>query len=105
VQESTRFPVRIAGLHNHDRPTARAEAPGRHDRPLSVVDGRTGKFPRNIIVERKVASLTMSNADKLPRSVFAIDRAGSSHSVLYGCEGVLDLAASDGRVRWTPSGG
>jgi hypothetical protein len=50
-------------------------------------------------------SLTMFNADKLPRSVFAIDKAGSGHLVLYGAAGGLDLAASDGRVRWTPSGG
>jgi len=50
-------------------------------------------------------SLTMSNADKLPRSVFAVDTAGSGHLVLYSSAGGLDLAASDGRVRWTPSGG
>jgi hypothetical protein len=50
-------------------------------------------------------SLTMSNADKHPRSVFAIDKGGSGHLVLYGTGGGLDLAASDGRVRWTPSGG
>ena len=50
-------------------------------------------------------SLTMSNADKLPRSVFAIDKGGSGHLVLYGTAGGLDLAANDGRVRWTPSGG
>jgi hypothetical protein len=50
-------------------------------------------------------SLTMSDADKLPRSVFAIDKGGSGHLVLYGTAGGLDLAANDGRVRWTPSGG
>ena len=50
-------------------------------------------------------SLTMFNADKLPRSAFGIDTAGSGHLVLYGSAGGLDLAASDGRVRWTPSGG
>ena len=50
-------------------------------------------------------SLTMSNADKLPRSVLAIDKGGSGHLVLYGTSGGLDLAANDGRVRWTPTGG
>ena len=50
-------------------------------------------------------SLTMSNADKLPRGVFAIDKGGSGHLVLYGTAGGLDLAANDGRVRWTPTGG
>ena len=50
-------------------------------------------------------SLTLSNADKRPRSVFAIDTGGSGHLVLYGAAGGLDLAANDGRVRWTPSGG
>lgn len=50
-------------------------------------------------------SLTMFNADKLPRSVFAIDQGGSGHLDLYGTAGGLDLAAHDGRVRWTPSGG
>jgi hypothetical protein len=50
-------------------------------------------------------SLTMFNADKLPRSVFAIDEGGSGHLILYGTAGGLDLAAHDGRVRWTPSGG
>ena len=50
-------------------------------------------------------SLAMSNAEGLTRSVFAVDKAGSGHLVLYGPAGGLDLAASDGRVRWTPSGG
>jgi hypothetical protein len=50
-------------------------------------------------------SLTMLNADKLPRSVFAIDSGGSGHVVLYGTAGGLDLAANDGRVRWTPLSG
>ena len=50
-------------------------------------------------------SLTMSNADKLPRSVFAIDKGGSGHLVLYGTAGGLDLAANDGRVRWNPLSG
>jgi hypothetical protein len=50
-------------------------------------------------------SLTMSNADKLTRSVFAIDEGGSGHLVLYGTAGGLDLAANDGRVRWTPLSG
>ena len=50
-------------------------------------------------------SLTMSNADKLPRSVFAIDAGGSGHLVIYGAAGGLDLAANDGRVRWTPLSG
>jgi len=47
-------------------------------------------------------SLTMANADNLPRSVFAIDKGGSGHLILYGTAGGLDLAAHDGRVRWTP---
>ena len=55
--------------------------------------------------ENSDPSLTMSNADKLPRSVFAIDKGGSGHLVLYGTAGGLDLAANNGRVRWTPSGG
>ena len=46
----------------------------------------------------------MFNADKLPRSVFAVDEGGG-HLILYGTAGGLDLAAHDGRVRWTPSGG
>ena len=50
-------------------------------------------------------SLVLYNADKLPRSVFAIDQGGSGHLDLYGTAGGLDLAAHDGRVRWTPSGG
>lgn len=50
-------------------------------------------------------SLTMFNADKIPRSVFAIDTSGSGHLVLYGAAGGLDLASYDGRVRWTPLGG
>ncbi len=50
-------------------------------------------------------SLTMSNADKLPRSVFAIDKGGSGQLVLYGTAGGLDLAANDGRVRWNPLSG
>jgi hypothetical protein len=51
-------------------------------------------------------SLALYNADKLPRSVFAIDNGGSGHLSLYGTAGgLLDLAAHDGRVRWTPSGG
>ena len=52
--------------------------------------------------EKFAPSLTMSNADKLPRSVFAIDKGGSGHLILYGTAGGLDLAAHDGRVRWTP---
>ena len=55
--------------------------------------------------ENSDPSLTLSNAGKLPRSVFAIDKGGSGHLVLYGTAGCLDLAASDGRVRWTPLGG
>ena len=54
--------------------------------------------------ENSDPSLTMSNADKLTRSVLAIDKGGSGHLVLYGSAGGLDLAANDGRVRWTPSG-
>jgi hypothetical protein len=50
-------------------------------------------------------SLALYNADKVPRSVFAIDQGGSGHLDLYGTAGGLDLAAHDGRVRWTPSGG
>ena len=51
-------------------------------------------------------SLVLYNADKLPRSVFAIDTGGSGHLSLFGTAGgLLDLAAHDGRVRWTPSGG
>lgn len=50
-------------------------------------------------------SLALYNADKLPRSVFAIDQGGSGHLILYGTAGGLDLAAHDGRVRWTPLGG
>jgi hypothetical protein len=50
-------------------------------------------------------SLALYNADKLPRSVFAIDQGGSGHLDLYGTAGGLDLAAHDGRVRWTPLGG
>jgi hypothetical protein len=51
-------------------------------------------------------SLALYNADKLPRSVFAIDNGGSGHLSLYGTAGgLLDLAAHVGRVRWTPSGG
>jgi hypothetical protein len=52
--------------------------------------------------EKSDPSLTMSNADRLPRSVFAIDNGGSGHLVLYGTAGGLDLTAHDGRVRWTP---
>jgi hypothetical protein len=55
--------------------------------------------------EKSDPSLTMSNADKLPRSVFAIDNGGSGHLVLYGTAGGLDLTARDGRVRWTPLDG
>ena len=55
--------------------------------------------------DKSDGSLTMSNADKLPRGVFAIDKGGSGHMVLYGAAGGLDLAANDGRVRWTPSAG
>jgi hypothetical protein len=55
--------------------------------------------------EKSDPSLSMSNADKLPRSVFAIDNGGSGHLVLYGTAGGLDLTAHDGRVRWTPSDG
>jgi hypothetical protein len=55
--------------------------------------------------EKSDPSLTMSNADKLPRSVFAIDTGGSGHLVLYGTAGGLDLTAHDGRVRWTPLNG
>lgn len=50
-------------------------------------------------------SLTLFNADKLPRSMFAIDAGGSGHLVIYGAAGGLDLAANDGRVRWTPLSG
>jgi hypothetical protein len=51
-------------------------------------------------------SLAMYNADKLPRSVFAIDTGGSGHLSLFGTAGgLLDIAAHDGRVRWTPLGG
>ena len=55
--------------------------------------------------DKSEPSLTMFNADKLPRSVFAIDEGGSGHLILYGTAGGLDLAAHDGRVRWTPKGG
>ncbi len=55
--------------------------------------------------EESEPSLSMSNADKLTRGVFAIDKGGSGHLVLYGTAGGLDLAANNGRVRWTPSGG
>jgi hypothetical protein len=49
-------------------------------------------------------SLTLFNADKVQRSVFAIDQGGSGHLVLYGTAGGLNLAAHDGRVRWSPLG-
>jgi hypothetical protein len=49
-------------------------------------------------------SLSMSNADKLTRSVFSIDSEGSGRLVLYGAAGGLDRAAHDGRVHWTPAG-
>jgi hypothetical protein len=55
--------------------------------------------------EKSDPSLTLSNSDKAPRSVFAIDKGGSGHLVLYGTAGGLDLAANEGRVRWTPSTG
>jgi hypothetical protein len=55
--------------------------------------------------EKSDPSLSLSNADKLPRSVFAIDTTGSGHLVLYGTAGGLDLSAHNGRVRWTPSDG
>ena len=55
--------------------------------------------------EKSDPSLSLSNADKLTRSVLAIDTTGSGHLVLYGTAGGLDLSAHNGRVRWTPSDG
>lgn len=55
--------------------------------------------------DKSEPSFTMSNADKLTRSVLAVDKSGSGHLVLYGNSGGLDLAANGGRIRWTPSGG
>ena len=51
-------------------------------------------------------SLALYNADKLLRSVFGIDTGGSGYLSLFGTAGgLLALAAHDGRMRWTPSGG
>ena len=72
---------------------------------VSLLDAQEVSRATLSLNDKSDPSLTMSNADRLPRSVFAIDKAGSGHLVLYGAAGGLDLAASNGRVRWTPSGG
>lgn len=72
---------------------------------VSLMDAREVSRATLSLNDKSNPSLTMSNADKLPRSVFAIDTAGSGHLVLYSPTGGLDLAASHGRVRWTPLGG
>jgi hypothetical protein len=53
-------------------------------------------------------SLTLFNAEKLPRTVLGTDggdNANSGHLIMYGTAGGLDLAASNGRVRWNPRDG
>ena len=72
---------------------------------VALLDGQEVSRATLSLNDKSDPSLTMSNADKQTRSALAIDQAGSGHLVLYGAAGGLDLAASDGRVRWTPSGG
>jgi hypothetical protein len=72
---------------------------------VSLLDPREVSRATLSLNDKSDPSLTMFNADKLPRSVFAIDSGGSGHLVLYGTAGGLDLAANDGRVRWTPLSG
>lgn len=71
---------------------------------VSLLDPQ--QVPRAVLSlnDKSDPSLTLFNADKVQRSVFAIDQGGSGHLVLYGAAGGLDLAAHDGRVRWSPLG-
>ena len=72
---------------------------------VSLLDPQ--QVPRAVLSlnDKSDPSLTLFNADKVQRSLFAIDQGGSGHLVLYGAAGGLDLAAHDGRMRWSPLGG
>lgn len=72
---------------------------------VSLLDTEQGARAVLSLNDKQDATLSISNAAKVPRAVFGSDAGDSGHMVLYGTGGGLNLSATDGRVQWTPVGG